>query len=30
MLNNSWFKKEKPVKGLAGLGGGFVGSNTQT
>ena len=22
MLNNSWFKKEKPLLGLAGMGGG--------
>ena len=26
MLGNSWFKKEKPLLGLIGLGGG-VGSN---
>jgi len=26
MLENSWFKKEKPLLGLTGMGGG-VGSN---
>ena len=25
MLNNSWFKKEKPFVGFAGFGGGVLG-----